>query len=107
VSSGLDLVELVIASGKGGVGKSLLASSLAILLAKHGHRLVAVDADAEAPNLHLALGVREWDRVEPYYEGRIAYIDRAWNIIIIGYVSKIINIPLSSVFYDLSTILPI
>jgi len=77
VSSGLDLVELVIASGKGGVGKSLLASSLAILLAKHGHRLVAVDADAEAPNLHLALGVREWDRVEPYYEGRIAYIDRS------------------------------
>ena len=67
-------VELVVASGKGGVGKSTLASSLALVLAEKGFRLVAADADAEAPNLHLALGIRSWDEEEPYYEGRIAYI---------------------------------
>ena len=67
-------VELVVASGKGGVGKSTITSSLSIILSQHGYRLVAVDADAEAPNLHLALGVGEWDEVNPYYEGRIASI---------------------------------
>jgi len=77
VSTSYQQVEVVVASGKGGVGKSLLSSSLSIILAEKGVRLVAVDADAEAPNLHLALGVLEWDRVEPYYEGRVAYIDNA------------------------------
>ena len=68
------LVELVVASGKGGVGKSTVTASLAVLLAEKGARFVAVDADAEAPNLHILLGVEEWSRVEPYYEGRVAYI---------------------------------
>ncbi len=67
-------MELVVASGKGGVGKSTVAASLAIVLARHGYRIVAADADAEAPNLHLVLGVEEWDTVEDYHEGRIAYI---------------------------------
>jgi MinD superfamily P-loop ATPase len=68
------LVELVVASGKGGVGKSTLTAAIALALAKHGVKFVAADADAEAPNLHLVLGVDEWDEVTPYYEGRVAYI---------------------------------
>ncbi|MEB3825744.1 MAG: ATP-binding protein [Desulfurococcales archaeon] len=67
-------VELVVASGKGGVGKSTIASSLAIVAAEDGYNMVAVDADAEAPNMHLVLGVDSWDHVDPYYEGRTAYI---------------------------------
>jgi len=67
-------VELVVASGKGGVGKSTLTSTIALVLARHGYRMVAADTDAEAPNLHLALGVNTWDTVEDYLEGRIAYI---------------------------------
>ncbi|MCE4624713.1 MAG: ATP-binding protein [Desulfurococcales archaeon] len=70
----VEQVEIVVASGKGGVGKSTLTSVLAVELAKRGVKLVAADADAEAPNLSITLGVREWDSVEPYYEGRIAYI---------------------------------
>ncbi len=71
-----DQVELVVASGKGGVGKSTLTAVLAVELARKGFRLIAADADAEAPNLHIALGVSEWESVEPYYEGRIAFIRR-------------------------------
>ncbi len=70
------LLEIVIASGKGGVGKSTLSASLSILLAEKNYRLIAVDADAEAPNLHLVFGVNGWDQVIPYYEGRVAYIVR-------------------------------
>ncbi len=45
-----------IAGGKGGVGKSMLASSLALLFSKK-HQIVAVDADVDAPNLHIWLGL--------------------------------------------------
>lgn len=43
-------------SGKGGVGKSTLAAVLALLLARQGRRVLAVDADPDA-NLAAALGL--------------------------------------------------
>ncbi len=43
-------------SGKGGVGKTTLAAALALLLARKGQRVVAVDADPDA-NLAAALGI--------------------------------------------------
>ncbi len=67
--------EIVVASGKGGVGKSTLTASLAIILGEK-YRIVAADADAEAPNLHLVLGIRDWDETIEYYEGRIGYINQ-------------------------------
>ena len=45
-------------SGKGGVGKSTLAAALALLLAKSGKRVLALDADPDA-NLASALGISE------------------------------------------------
>ena len=45
-----------IASGKGGVGKSLLAANLAVTLGKAGTDVILADLDLGASNLHLALG---------------------------------------------------
>lgn len=57
-------MKIVIASGKGGVGKSMLTSSLAILFAQN-KKVVAVDCDVDAPNLHLWLGESEkWNEIE-------------------------------------------
>ena len=45
-----------IASGKGGVGKSLLSANLAIALGQSGKKVVLVDLDLGASNLHLVIG---------------------------------------------------
>ncbi|HXU12715.1 MAG TPA: P-loop NTPase [Candidatus Binatia bacterium] len=43
--------------GKGGTGKSLVAASLGIHLAQTGRRVILVDGDLGAPNLHTVLGM--------------------------------------------------
>jgi len=47
--------EIVIISGKGGVGKSAITASLGFILAQK-HRVLLTDTDVDAPNLHLVLG---------------------------------------------------
>jgi len=60
--------EIVVASGKGGTGKTFISSNLAYLIHSLGENIIAVDADVEAPDLILALGgekKRFW--TEDYY----------------------------------------
>jgi MinD superfamily P-loop ATPase len=68
-------LEIVIASGKGGVGKSTLSATLILHLHNKGYEVVAADADSEAPNLHLLFGVNSWDSTEEYNDAHIAEID--------------------------------
>ncbi len=72
-------MKLVIASGKGGVGKSMLCSVLAMLFSQNKNlpsetrqnldssrikKVVAVDSDVDAPNLAIWLGgIKKWDKV--------------------------------------------
>lgn len=44
---------LAVASGKGGTGKTLVATNISALAAAHLERVVLVDCDVEAPNDHL------------------------------------------------------
>ena len=48
---------VVIASGKGGVGKSNLAANVAVALGERGARVLLLDADVSQANLDLLLGV--------------------------------------------------
>ena len=48
-----------VGGGKGGVGKTFVVANLAVALARMGHRVVAVDADLEGPNLHTCLGLAQ------------------------------------------------
>jgi flagellar biosynthesis protein FlhG len=47
-----------IASGKGGVGKSILSANLGIMLAAYGRRTVLIDLDLGGSNLHTYLGLK-------------------------------------------------
>ncbi len=48
---------IMVMSGKGGVGKSTIASNLALSLAKKGYKVGLLDIDIHGPNLPLMLGV--------------------------------------------------
>lgn len=48
-------MKLAIASGKGGTGKTTVATNLAVTLVRHGQTVAYVDCDVEAPNGHLFL----------------------------------------------------
>ena len=50
-------MKIAVTGGKGGVGKSLVATSLAVELARK-HKTRLVDADAECPNDHLLLSIK-------------------------------------------------
>ena len=52
---------LPIASGKGGVGKSLLAANLAIVLGEAGKSVILADLDLGASNIHQILGLKKTD----------------------------------------------
>jgi len=67
-------LEFVVASGKGGVGKSTVSSTLILYLHRRHGNVIALDADADAPNLHLIFNVAKWDFEKPYVASKTAYI---------------------------------
>lgn len=50
---------VAVSSGKGGVGKSLIASTIALTLAREGYRVGLFDLDFTSPSTHVILGVRD------------------------------------------------
>ena len=61
-TNGADKKVIAIASGKGGVGKTVLSASLGIGLAAMGREVILVDADFGGANLHTCMGI-----IEPQY----------------------------------------
>lgn len=67
-------IEVVVASGKGGTGKTTLSSFLISFLAPRV-KVIGVDADVEAPDLAIALGGGRLVLREEIFDSAIAEID--------------------------------
>jgi ATP-binding protein involved in chromosome partitioning len=65
---------IAVASGKGGVGKSTVATNLALALASHESRVGLMDSDVYGPSVPLMLGVTE--KMRAGEGGRLVPVDR-------------------------------
>jgi ATP-binding protein involved in chromosome partitioning len=64
----------VVASGKGGVGKSTVSSNLAVACAKLGYRVGLLDADIHGPSMGMMFGIKEGPEATP--EGKIIPVEK-------------------------------
>jgi flagellar biosynthesis protein FlhG len=62
---------IALASGKGGTGKSFLATSLAVVLFRMGYRTTLVDCDFGLACDHLLLGVKPGTHLQHVLQGRL------------------------------------
>lgn len=83
-----------VSSGKGGVGKTFVSTSLGITLSKLGHSVVIVDLDLSGSNVHTILGLPPSHmNIRHYFEGiktlqelviptpfpRLSYVQGFWD----------------------------
>lgn len=83
-----------VASGKGGVGKTLVSTSLGLTLSKLGQRVIVIDLDISGANVHTALGyspqqlgLRQFlegsgplkEFITPTKYPRLSFIQGVWN----------------------------
>lgn len=61
-----------VASGKGGAGKSMLATNLAVMRAKRGEKVCLIDFDAGLANAHLMLGLSPTYDIGDLIAGRVS-----------------------------------
>ena len=60
---------IAVMSGKGGVGKSLITTLLAVEANKRGFKTAVLDADVTGPSIPKAFGLTENDRAQGSDEG--------------------------------------
>lgn len=64
-----------VGGGKGGTGKTFIASSLGIGLTKLGKKVLLVDADLGCANLHTTLGVNPKTTLSDFVQGKVRNIE--------------------------------
>jgi flagellar biosynthesis protein FlhG len=75
-SSKKNQIVWAVGGGKGGVGKSLISSSLGICLARQGHTVTLVDLDLGGANLHTCVGAAApQNTLSDFLKGRVPHLE--------------------------------
>jgi flagellar biosynthesis protein FlhG len=65
-----------VGGGKGGIGKSTIASGIGCQMGTLGKKVVVVDADLAGPNLHLTMGIRYPEKtLHDFLSGKVTRIE--------------------------------
>ena len=73
------LKVILVASGKGGTGKTSLTAGVGAALAANGHRVLVIDGDCGLRNLDIVLGMS--DRVVPTWRAAWCSSRTPWRVI--------------------------
>jgi flagellar biosynthesis protein FlhG len=76
---------IVVASGKGGVGKTWFSISLAQALARHGRRVLLADADLGLANIDVQLGIQPKRDLAAVLSGKMTVPEAAIPIVDAGF----------------------
>ena len=71
---------LTITSGKGGVGKTTIATNLAVSMSKMGKKVLIFDADTSLANVDLYFGVKPEKTILDFVEGRASIQEIVINV---------------------------
>jgi flagellar biosynthesis protein FlhG len=72
---GIKTRYMAIASGKGGVGKTLLSINIGKCLSDSGSKVLIIDADFGLSNIHLMLGINPEKNLSDFFYGRAEFKD--------------------------------
>jgi len=76
---------IVVASGKGGVGKTWFSISLAQALARKGRRVLLADADLGLANIDVQLGIQPDRDLSAVLSGKMTTVEAATRIQVTGF----------------------
>lgn len=91
-----------VASGKGGVGKTLITINMGRIIARNGNRVLIVDGDLGLSNVHIMLGIAPSKNLYHYFMGEVSLeevvVPLDENIAFISSgsgVRELVNLPLT------------
>ncbi len=85
---------VMVASGKGGVGKSLIASTLSLILAKENYSVGLLDLDLHGPVTHILFKLDEVE-LEESREGLVPPVVNGVKVMSLGLLARSRPIPIS------------
>lgn len=77
---------VAVASGKGGVGKSTVASNLAVMLGKMGFRVGLLDADIYGPSVPILFGIHDKPLIDPHKNVIVPFERHGIKVMSLGFV---------------------